>query len=905
MSTLKRWLARLAGVFAAGRRDRELTEELESHLRMEIEEQVLRGKSLAEARRCAFLRSGGIEAAKEAVRDQRGVPLIDHLRQDVRYAFRMIRRNPAFAAVTVLSLALGIGANTAVFSLTDAVFFRTLPVANPGELILFEWTGEPPEVSYDGSMTRSAKPGEVVGTSFSVPFFERVRSAGAGLAGVFAFAPVEQLNVVDGDQADIASGQLVSGDYYGTLGVRATRGRTIAPSDARPGADPVAVISYGYWQRRFGGAVSVVGKQVMINGAAMTIVGITPPEFFGTLEVGRSSDITLPISLQPLIRPGSDGDLVDPDFWWVQIIGRRRADVSAQRAQSGLEPIFSGAVLEQSSARPDTLETAGLPRLHLASGSRGPNDERRDYRLPLTLLTIIAGLILLIACANAANLLLARAAARQREISMRLAMGASRRRLIKQLLTESLLLVFLAEALGLLLAFWSKDLLLILRPDTAGIRLVLDARVLAVATAASVATAVLFGLAPALRATRVDVAGNLKAAALSIRGGSRALISRGLVVAQIAMSVVLLVGAALFLRTLHNLHAVDVGFDQDRLLLFRVDPRLSRYDEGRVAGLYRELDRQLNAIPGVRAVTFSRHAQLTGGLRSNRVSVVGRDETDERNVLINPVGPAFFETMELPIVVGRAFDARDDEHGERVAIINQTFARSRFPGENPIGHRLRYSGTEARIVGVAADANYYSVRQAPEPTLYISYLQHAPGQASFALRADADPLTLVPVVRAVVRGIDPTLSIFEVQTQRAAVEATLGEERLLATMSTAFGALALVLACIGVYGVLSYTTTRRTGEIGLRIALGASGRSILWLVTRRMAALVAVGVGIGLFAGVQSARLFARLLYGLEPADPLSILGAVSVISVVALVAAYLPANRARRVSPLVALRLE
>ncbi|MGH7505567.1 MAG: FtsX-like permease family protein, partial [Longimicrobiales bacterium] len=352
------------------------------------------------------------------------------------------------------------------------------------------------------------------------------------------------------------------------------------------------------------------------------------------------------------------------------------------------------------------------------------------------------------------------------------------------------------------------------------------------------------------------------------------------------------------------LRAVDVGFDQDRLLLFRVDPRLSRYEEADVPGLYRELHRQLSAIPGVRAVTFTRHPQLTGGRRSSPVSVVGGPIPDERDVLINPVGPSFFVTMRLPIVAGRAFDERDDEHRERVAIINQTFARNRFPGENPIGHRLGYSGSEAKIVGVAADAKYYSVRQTAEPTLYVLYLQHERGQASFAVRTSADPLTVLPSVRAVVRGIDPGLPIFEVQTQRAAVEATLGEERLLATMATAFGALALVLACIGVYGVLSYVTTRRTGEIGLRIALGASGRSILWLVTRRTVALVALGVVIGLVAGVQAARLFASLLYGLAPADPLSILGAVGMISVVALVAAYLPANRARRVSPLVALRL-
>lgn len=634
MSTLKRWLTRIAGAFAADRRDRELEEELRAHLQMEIEEQVRLGIAPAEARRNALLRSGGIEAAREAVRDQRGFPFLDHLRRDVRYAWRTIRRTPGFAVVIVLSLGLGIGANTAIFSLTDAVFLKTLPVPNPDELVLFEWVGQFPDVRYHGLGRRAPKPGEIIGTSFSVPFFEQVRSSGSLLAGVFAFAPVDQLNVVDGDQADIASGQLVTGDYYGTLGVRALHGRTIVASDDQPGADPVAVLIYDYWQRRFDGDPSAVGKQVMINGVATTIVGITPSDFIGTLGVGQSSDITLPMSLHPAINPESDHDLADPDFWGVQIMGRRRAGVTAERAEASLAAAFRGALLGQGGERPDTLDGADLPRLQLASGSRGPGVRRSLYRLPVTLLTIIAGLVLLIACANAANLLLTRATARQREITMRLALGAGRRRVIKQLLTESFVLVLLAEALGLLLAYWGKDLLLILRPeDTAGLRLAIDARALVAATVLSAFTVLLFGLAPALRATRVDVAGSLKGAASGIRGDSRAIFSRVIIIAQIAMSVMLLVGAALFLRTLHNLRTVDVGFEQDRLLLFRVDPRLSRYDDAGVRDLYRELHRELSAIPGVRSATFTQVSLLTGRRRTNSVAVVGRAETDESSAL--------------------------------------------------------------------------------------------------------------------------------------------------------------------------------------------------------------------------------------------------------------------------------
>jgi predicted permease len=903
MSALRRWLARLAGVFAGGRRERELAEELAAHLRMEIEERLARGESPAEARRQALLRSGGIDVAKELVRAQRGAPFLDHLGQDVRYACRTIRRNPGFASITVLSLALGIGANTAVFSMTDAVFFRTLPVASPDELVLFQWVGPPVRSSYDGSMRRGPAPDEVIGTSFPMPFFERFRASGSVLSGVFAFAPVEQLNVVDGAQAGIARGQLVTGDYYATLGVHAVRGRALVAADDRPGAEPVAVLTHAYWQHRFGGDPAVVGSQVSINGIATTIVGVTPPGFGGTLQVDEEADVTLPMSLVGSIRPGSGGELLDPNVWWVQILGRRGEGVTVERAEAGLGTLFRAALLDAGNDQPDTVEIANLPRLLLADGSRGPNDERRDYRLSLTLLTILAALILLIACANAANLLLTRAAVRRREIDMRLALGASRGRLVRQLLTESLLLALLAGAIGLLLAFWGKDLLLILRPSAPGLRLALDLRVLAVATWLSVATALLFGLAPAIRATRGRAGGGIRAASLTLRGPSRALVGRGLVVAQIAMSLVLLFGAALFLRTLHNLRSVDVGFEQDRLLLFRLDPRLSRYDADRVPDLYRALHRELGAVPGVSAVTFSRHGLLTGSRRSNGVAIVGRPGDEETRALINPVGPAFFETMRLRIVAGRPFDVRDDERRERVAIVNEAFARSRFDGESPIGHWIRSGDTEAAIVGVSADAKYYSVRQTAEATVYLPFLQHERGQASFALRTETDPPSVAASVRAAVHAIDPTLSIFELQTQRAAMEATLGEERLLATMSAAFGALALVLACIGVYGVLAYSTAQRTGEIGLRIALGASTPGILWLVTRRTAGLVVLGIAVGLVAGVQGAKIVASMLYGLTPTDPLSILGAAFLIATVAFAAAWVPANRARRVSPLVALR--
>ena len=910
MSRLRAWFVRALASVTRNGRDAELAEELESHLQMQIEENVRRGMSPGEARRQARLRSGGIEAAREAYRDQRGIPVVDHLRRDLRYAARTIRRTPGFAIVAVLSLAVGIGANTAVFSLADAVLLETLPVVRPEELVLLEWieSRQPLDLSYDGSTSTDAKTGLRIATSFSVPVFERLRDRTTTLSAMFAFAPVEQLNVVVDGGADIARGQLVTADYYAALGVRALRGRTIGRDDDRVGAEPVAVITHAFWQRRFGRDPDVVGRRVNINGVGITIIGVTPPEFAGTLNVGLSPDITLPMRAVSLIRPGSAGDLTNPAFWWVQVMGRRREDVSEQRVQSELGMLFRQSVLDQLARRASdstSKQAFDLPRLQVRSGSRGLNDERDDYRRPVTLLSIVCALVLLIACANVANLLLARSSARRREVAVRLALGGSRARIVAQLLVESLVLVLCAEVFGIVLAYWGKGVLLTLRPGNESLQLALNLRVLTGATALAVATALLFGLAPALRATRVDVAESLKEGARNIQTGSRSLLSRALIVAQIAMSVVLLVNAALFLRTLHNLRAIDAGFDQEQLLLFRIDPRLSRYDLASSPALYRRLEERLSQIAGVRGVSFSRHGQLAGGRRSDDVGVVGRPVAEDRNVAINLVSPGFFSTMQLPMVRGRAFTARDHERAPRVAIVNESFARTFFPNENPLGRRLRQGDSELEIVGVARDAKYYSLRQATEPILYVSYYQHDLGQASFALRTDGDPLTVAPAVRQAIREVDQTLSIFEVRTQRAAVDATLGQERLFAKLSTLFGALALVLSCIGVYGVMAYITARRTSEIGIRLALGAAGRSIVWLVMRRTVMLVGLGIAIGIAGAIGGARLFASLLYDLSTTDPLSLIGAVTIIAAVALIAALVPANRARHVSPIIALRNE
>lgn len=913
MSILRRWIARLRGLVAGERQDRELAEEMETHLQMQIEGNLRRGMPLEAARRDARVRAGGIANAQEEYRDQRGIPSVAGLLQDLRFAGRVIRRNPGFASVIVLSLALAIGSNTAVFSLTNAVFLRTLPVAQPEELVLFRWIGSVKTTGYDGSMVRTDRPDEVIGTSFAMPFFEHVRSDSGPLSGVFAFAPIEQLNVIDAGEARIARGQMVTGEYYTTLGVRAALGRTILPADDRAGAEPVAVLTHGHWESRFGGDSSVVGRRLTINGASTTIIGVTPPGFVGTLDVGSPAELTLPMSFAELISDRR-GDRDNAKLWWAQMIGRRRTGVSEARAEQELDLLFQRTARDAGvlSEPADTSRGSAHATLDLAPGGYGLDDERRDYERPLTLLTLGAALLLAIACVNAALLLMTRATVRQKEITVRVAMGASRWRIVRQLLVEGLMLVLAAEALGFVFARWTRSLLVTLRPDTANVAVSFDLRVLAVATAISVATALLFGLWPALRATRVDVASQLKSAARTIKGGARSLVTRGLIVAQVAMSVVLLVGAALFLGTLYNIGRIDVGFDQERLLLFRVDPRLSGYAGPRTTALYRELRERLGSLPGVERVTFSRHGQLGGGGRSGSVYAIGTSERERLETPVNVVGTDFFETMRLPLLRGRAFQPGDEEVWREdtaqgrpplVVVVNASLARRLFGDEDPIGRRVHYEGTEAEVIGVATDAKYFSIRRSADPTLYISFLQYERGQAAFVLRTTGDPRGVIPLVRQAVSEVDPTLPIFDIATQRDVVNTTLGSERLLAKLATAFGSMALILACIGIYALVSYTTAQRTGEIGIRMALGATGRSIFWLVTRGTAALITLGVFLGLMGGVAGARLFEALLYGLTATNPMVLLGVVSVVATVALAAVGVPARRAERVSPLVAIR--
>ncbi|HSB11474.1 MAG TPA: ABC transporter permease [Blastocatellia bacterium] len=852
--------------------------------------------------------------------------------QDLRYGIRMLARSRAFTAVAVVSLGLAIGANTAIFSLVDAVVLKTLPVRKPNELVLFSWlSGEEFMAStISGTLKKDKATGLSTSTSFSYDTFNQFRDHSQTLTDVLAFAELEQLTVKADGQATITTGQVVSGSYYSALGVSPMAGRPITEDDDQVGADPVAVISYRYWQRRFGLDPNTIGKTVDINGVSFKLIGVAPHGFEGTLQVGQSPDFTIPLAMEPRVRALSGSLMNERGAWWLRIMGRLKPAATREQTRVELERLFQQSALEgyqeslaQKARKPKgKTEERGepsVPTLRVASGSQGLNEARAEYSLSLLILAAVVGLVLLIACANVATLLLSRATSRQKEIAVRLALGASRWRVIRQLLTESVLLAILGAALGVVLAFWGKDVLLALRPwggEELELELKLDPRVLGFTALLSLLTALLFGIAPALRATRVELGSALKETGRSLIGGAHIGLTKGLVIVQVALSLLLLIGAGLFVRTLSNLHSVDLGFNARNLLLFRVDPRLSGYKKDQIANLYQRLLERIEAVPGVTRATLSRHPLLSGSAAIDMAFIEDKptpaaptsfkDMTWMQRVRAN-----FLDTMEIPIMTGRGLQDTDDERGPRVAVINQTMARKQFGDENPIGKRFGFESPEhsrdIEIVGVARDAKYSSLRMEVPSTVYLPYLQDLQGlgQMNFEVRTSGDPAQLAGSIREAVREVDANLPLFGMYTQLQQADLSLASERLFASLSGFFGVLALLLATIGLYGVMSYGVARRTNEIGIRMALGARPPQVVSMVLRETMLLVIVGVAIGVGAAIATTRLIESMLFGLTPNDPVSILLGVLLMICVSAFAGYLPARRASRVDPLTALRHE
>ena len=834
---------------------------------------------------------------------------MDGLRQDLRFAFRTLAGNPGFAGVAVLTLALGIGANTAIFTLMDQVLFRLLPVHEPERLVLLDGPGPFSGSTHSNSSTV---------TEISHPLFLELRDKVDGFAGVLAHYAIN-VHLTAAGQTDRADGSLVSGTFFEVLGLRPAAGRLFTEDDDRqPGGHPVVVLGHGFWTRRFAADPAVVGRSVQVNGHPMTVIGVAPAGFHG-IAVGESVDVYVPLMMQPQVIPTWTRGINDWRVRWLTCLARLKDGVSVEQAGAQANVLYSQLLKEDLArlgTRSERFRTAFLQKkLLLHPGGRGSSDLRDQSKKPLLMLMGMVGLVLLIACANVANLLLARASARQKEIALRLALGASRLRLVRQLLVECVVLALAGGAAGIAFAAWTGGLLVRALPFEAAPRVLStepDLRVALFALALSLATSMLFGLAPAFQSTRTDVAPTLKDESTSVMGGSAPFrFRKGLVVAQIALSLLLLIGAGLFTRSLMNLRQLDPGFQPDRLLAFSVDPSLNGYDLTRRFAVFEQIRDEVAAEPGVRSVSLAEVALMTDSNNSSTVKVDGYEAKDgeDMNPNFNAVAPGFFSTMGIPLVAGRDFTEADGPGAPLVAVVNETFVRYFFGDKDPLGRRFRRGRNDElvmEIVGVVKDGKMATLREEPVRFVYLPYRQQDDiGAMTFYARMAIDPEPLAPRMRAAVGRVDGTLPVTDLKTMRAQIGESLFVERLVAALSAAFGLLATLLAALGLYGVMSYAVSLRTREIGIRVALGADRATVLAMVLKEVAVLAVIGVAVGLPSGYGLGRLVETQLFGLTARDPLTFVLATVTLLATALVAGYIPAARATRVHPMVALRYQ
>jgi macrolide transport system ATP-binding/permease protein len=908
-----------------GRRGKEaeLREELEFHLDEEIEERRATGVADDQAKWEARRDLGNVALLKEDTRSAWGWTMIEQLGQDLRYAFRTMSASKSFSLLAILSLALGIGANTAIYSFMDSILLRSLPVSDPESLVVLNWHAKSAEWgsfvmhSINGYTHDDPKSGTTAGI-FPYPAFELFQKNDGIVSSVFAYHPARDLNVTFKGQAEVARGEYVSGDYFRGLAVLPAAGRLILPDDDRAGAPAVAVISFSMSQRRFGGPANAAGQSILINNLPFVVTGVTPHGFFG-VDPGAAPDVYLPIHAD---LPAGTGrqyadqaeQYLDRNYYWIEVMARLRPGVSLVEAQAALAPAFQNWVA--STAGTD-VERTNLPSLVVNPGAAGLDSLRRRYSEPLYVLLALVGLILAIACANVANLLLARAAARRREIALRLSVGAGRFRVVRQLLTESVLLASLGGLLGILFAVWGirfLTLLLANGDEHFTLHAELNWRVLGVAIGLSLLTGVLFGLAPATRSTRVDVISAMKETRVGLPAGRRLFgrisLSHALVIGQIALSLLMLVAAGLFVRTLTNLESIQLGFNRENLLLFELDARKAGHKDPEITAFYGDLLKRFSAIPRVRDASLSNQPLIEAGYGLGLV-VHGKPGSAANRMLV--VGPGFMKTMQIPIVAGRDIDERDQPGSPPVAIVSELFAKVNFGDENPMGQHVMLGPPAGRplrdmeIVGIAKNVRYGGLRDKARPVIYIPYNQGVPRpeEMVYELRTAGDPLALVNTVREIVHQADSLVPLSNVKSQVQEIDQTINQEIIFAELCTAFAILAMVIACVGLYGTVSYNIARRTGEIGIRMALGARRGHVVWMVLRGVIILAIVGLAISVPTAFGTTKLVASFLYGTKPNDPLALTGAVAILLGAALLAGYLPARKASRIDPMVALRHE
>jgi predicted permease len=937
------------------RMESEMDAELRSHIEAYAEDLIRSGIPREQALRRARLEFGGIERVKEECRESRGIALVESLVQDLRFALRMLRKSPGFTAVAVLTLALGIGANTAIFSLIDGILMRALPVRDAQSLVVLKWSAlKMPEIhdstSYGDCTQKPERNGPSTSCSFSEPFFDDVASQTKAFSGVAAFAGGGQLDVSGNGAATVLDAEAVSGDYFPLLGIGAAAGRLIAPSDDSVSAPPVVVLAYSYWQTQFGGSASAIGKTIRLNNVPFTIIGVADASFDG-LSPGAVRDAWVPISTLSQINPEPwvKNEATDVYDWWLVIIGRLKPGATRLQAQTEVSTLFRNEMLHSS---PALSKPADDPKVAALPAQSGLTGKTTHLSTELYVLMMVVGIILLIACANVAGLLLSRAASRQKEMAVRLALGAGQPRIVRQLMTESVLLSLIGGALGILFTVWGTHAIVSLFGSSSdrpfGFTVGIDGRVLAFTFAIAVLTGIIFGLAPAFRGTHIDLTPALKDASASSGAEGRAArwltLGNGLVVAQVALAVVVLVGAGLLVRTLQNLRSVDPGFDTRSLLTFRLEPALIGYKTPQIDAFYAHLQQRLAALPGVEAVSYSNDTLLNGGSWSTGFQLPGTPKNQNQETEVLAVGPDFFSAMHMHLLAGRNFTSTDfaqeevaDENAQKhlklaeavdtgilsrsaaeseikaassaaanqpsiAVVVNNAFVHEYFPNRNPLGQRFEWEESQRVIVGVVSDAKYVSLRSAIEPVMYFP---SSGRNTTFELRTRSNPLALVSSVRSVVNQLDNNLPIFDVRTQTQIIDQLLSQERMIAKLSGFFGVLALVLACIGLYGLLSYEVSRRTREIGIRMALGAQQQDVIRLVIGQGTLLAMVGAAVGIGVALGVTRFLGSMLYGVHANDPGTIIGVAILLAVVALAACWIPARRAMKVDPMVALRHE
>jgi predicted permease len=911
-SWARRLVSRVRRLFGQKRAESEFDREMQIHLQLLTEKFIRQGMGPEDASSAARRQFGNATLLRQRHRESRTFLSFSTAFQDVRHGLRVLRKSPGFTAIAVASLALAVGANTAIFSIAKELLYNRLNVWHPEQLQILGWSGDN-DIVHNWSSSFDAGAQGMRSECFSYPVFLQLQAHNRVMQGIFGFKDFNATSTIRGNEQPTTT-ELVSGNYFAVLGVRPQLGRAIQPSDVgAAGTGPVAVISDGLWQREYGRSPAVVGQTVTIVGTVLTIVGVNPRGFTGAQSVEQSPDLFVPVSMQPLVNPtmGKDPSLLAaPDNWWLEVMGRARPGLPESEVRAALDVDLAAAVHATMTLKAD--ET--IPRMVTAEGSRGLHSLDETFKKPIDVLMVLVGLVLVLACANIANLLLARGAHRQREMSVRLALGAGRARVLRQLLTESLLLALLGGAGGLFAGYLGRNVLpKLMASSREQNRLIIhfDWAVFAFTASVTLLTGILFGLAPAWAATRAEASSALREGAQTATRRRKGLGGKALVGFQIALSTLLVIGAGLFLRTVEGLSHVDAGFRADHLLLAGIEVPERRYPEGKDVKLHERLEQAIAGVPGVEAVSPMEVAYFTGAWINYSLTTEedAANKANPDNELINMVGDRFFPTMGIPIVAGRGFGPQDTATSPKVAVINQRLARKRFPHGNPVGKRFTLNSEKPdwiQVVGISADTRYASLRDNPAPQFFIPYVQRpVVGGMTYAIRTGLPAASIVPALGRAVAHIDRDLSVADVRTEQQEIDESFVTERALAALTAGFGLLALALSCVGIYGIMAYSVSNRRNEIGIRLALGAQPCQVRGMILRESTWLAAAGIVVGAGAALGLTHLIKSMLYGVAPYDPATVVGGVLILLAVALAASWFPARRAAGVQPMEALRHE